>query len=111
MSDDIIEINDTNFEEIMQNNNFVLVDFWAPWCAPCTALMPHIKKLAEDRKSIRVCKLNIDEVQDIASSYNVRSIPTLIIFKDKKEVARKIGGCDFDALAKWVDDEIKKINK
>ncbi|WP_339045697.1 thioredoxin [Candidatus Mesenet endosymbiont of Agriotes lineatus] len=105
----IVEIKDDNhFNEVIKNNDFVLVDFWAEWCGPCKALMPHIEKLAESHKEkITVCKLNIDKVQEAASSYNVMSIPTLIILNNGKELARKIGGCDFETLVKWVNSEIE----
>ncbi|XGA08254.1 MAG: thioredoxin [Wolbachia endosymbiont of Xenopsylla cheopis] len=105
----VVEIkDDNNFSEVIKNNDFVLVDFWAEWCRPCKALMPHIEKLAESHKEkITVYKLNIDKIQEAALSYNVRSIPTLIIFKNGKEVARKIGGCDFEALVEWIDGEIE----
>lgn len=106
MSDDIVLVNDQNFKsEVIDYTVFVLVDFWAEWCGPCKAIMPHVEKLAKDRKGkIKVCKFNIDEGTEVPSKYGIQSIPTLIIFQGGKEIARKIGAVS--DLSSWVDDEV-----
>lgn len=108
MSDDIISINDENFKsEVKDYKGFVMVDFWAEWCGPCKAIMPRIEKLAKEKKGkIKICKFNIDEGTGVPSEYGIQSIPTLIIFQDGKEIARKIGAPN--DLSSWVDDEISK---
>ena len=81
-----------NFDEIINGDKPVLVDFWATWCGPCKMLAPTIEELAEELKDeIVVAKLDVDKVQDIAMKYQVMSIPTLVLFKDGKEVKRTVG--------------------
>ncbi len=106
MSDDIISVNDQNFKsEVTDYKGFVLIDVWAEWCGPCKSLMPRIEQLAKDRKGkIKICKFDIDEGTEVPSKYGVQSIPTLIIFQDGKEIARKIGATN--DLPSWVDSEI-----
>lgn len=81
-----------NFDEIINGDKPVLVDFWATWCGPCKMLAPTIEQLAEELKDeIVVAKLDVDKAQDIAMKYQVMSIPTLVLFKDGKEAKRTVG--------------------
>ncbi len=88
-----VEVSEENFQgEVLQSAEPVLVDFWAPWCMPCQMLAPTIKKLAEENQGrLKVCKLNTDENQHIAALYGIQGIPTLILFKESKEVTRIVG--------------------
>lgn len=106
MSDDIKSVNDQNFKsEIIDYKGFVLVDFWAEWCGPCKNLMPHIEQLAKDKKDkIKICKFNIDEGSEMPGKLGIQSIPTLIIFQDGEEIARRVGA--ISDLPSWVDSEI-----
>ena len=89
----VIKLNKDNFNtEVKESNKVVLVDFYADWCGPCKMMSPVIDNIAEEvGDNIKICKLNVDEAQDIAIEYNVMSIPTLIIFKDGDVVNKLIG--------------------
>ncbi|MBQ8085587.1 MAG: thioredoxin [Lachnospiraceae bacterium] len=88
----VVTATQDNFEaEVLSSDKTVLVDFWASWCGPCKMLSPVVDQIAEERTDIKVCKLNVDEQQDIAVKYKVMSIPTLIVFKDGAEAARSVG--------------------
>ena len=84
---------DDNFEgEVLKSEKPVLIDFWAPWCGPCKAIGPIVEELALQLKdSVKMMKLNVDESQKTAIKYGVRSIPTLILFKDGKVLDTLIG--------------------
>ena len=87
------EINDNNFKsEVLEAQGKVLVDFWAPWCGPCRMQAPILDKIADSGDiDAKIVKLNTDESPKTAGDYSVQSIPTLIIFKDGKEIDRFIG--------------------
>lgn len=86
-------LNNESFDEaINEKGKSVLVDFWAEWCTPCKMFSPIVEKAAENcGNSVSICKLNIDENTETALKYNVMSIPTVILFKDGKETARRVG--------------------
>ena len=93
MSDNIVAVGDTNFEnEVLKSNVPVLVDFWAEWCGPCRMLAPTIEAIAQDYNGkVRVAKLNVDENMETSMKYGVQSIPTLLLFKDGKVAGQLIG--------------------
>ncbi len=100
-----VEVNGNNFkQEVLESSIPVLVDFWASWCMPCRILAPAIEKLAEEnRGKLKVCKLNTDENQNISAQYGIQGIPTLIVFKEGKEVDRTVGVMSKEKLQEKLD--------
>ena len=101
-------LNETNFEEeVIKSDKPVLVDFWANWCGPCRMIAPLIEQLAEkyDGK-VKVCKADVDENAELASSYGVSSIPTLLIFKNGEVVAQRIGSASMPVLEAFIADNL-----
>ena len=85
-------VTDNNFQaEVVEADKPVLVDFWAPWCGPCRVVAPHLEELAGERDDLKIVKLNVDENPQTAASFNVLSIPTLLLFKNGA-VAHQIVG-------------------
>jgi thioredoxin 2 len=81
-----------------------LVDFWAPWCGPCHMMAPALERTAAVRATqLRVSKVNIDEQQQLAARFGIRSIPTLILFREGREIARQTGAVDAHSLSQWLD--------
>lgn len=90
-SENIIHLNDKNFSNYTKNG-VILVDFWAEWCAPCKMLAPTLNQIADETKGkVKVAKLNVDLSPSTAAKYKIRSIPTVIIFRNGKESKRIIG--------------------
>lgn len=91
MSENVINISDNGFNDIITNNKIVVVDFFATWCGPCHALSPYIDELAINRHHILFATANIEETPDIANELNVKSLPCVIIFENGKEINRVVG--------------------
>jgi thioredoxin 1 len=79
----VVELTKDNFEEVVTTNDFVIVDFWAPWCGPCRSFAPTYEKVSEDHADVVFAKVNTEEQQEIAGHFQIRSIPTLMIFREK----------------------------
>jgi thioredoxin 1 len=101
----LVEVNESNFQqEVLDSSIPVLMDLWAPWCMPCRIVAPSVEKIANDNEGkLKVCKLNVDNNQNIAARYNVQGIPTLLIFKDGKEVDRIVGAVPPQAIQSKLD--------
>ena len=88
----VIDVKTADFEtEVLKSDKTVLVDFWAVWCGPCRMLSPVVDQVAEENPEIKVCKVNVDEEQQLAIKYGVMSIPTLLVFKGGELVNQSVG--------------------
>ena len=89
----VLQLNSQNFEkEVLQEQKTVLVDFYADWCGPCKMMAPVVQKLAEEiGNKAKICKINVDDAQNIAGQYGVMSIPTFIVFKQGEPVKKAVG--------------------
>ena len=92
MAGNLPEVTDSSFQaDVLESEQPVLVDFWAPWCGPCRIVAPHLEELDSEREDLRVVKLNVDDNPQTAATYNVMSIPTLLLFRHG-QVAKQIVG-------------------
>jgi len=104
------KLTDANFAaEVMQSDKPTLVDFWASWCAPCKAIAPHVDKLAEKfADQLNVGKMDIDSSPKIPTQFDVRSIPTLLVFHKGKVVGQLVGAAPFPKIEQFVKDSLAK---
>ena len=108
MSGNIVNVTDASFEQdVLQSDVPVLVDYWAEWCGPCKMIAPVLEEMAEEYEGkLKVCKLNIDENEQTPPKFNIRGIPTLMLFKNGQVAATKIGAMPKSALFQWVESNI-----
>ena len=108
MSDNIVHTNDTSFDaDVINSDKPVLVDFWAEWCGPCKMIAPFIDEAAtEYADKLSVVKLNVDESQNVAAKFGIRSIPTLMLFKDGAVQAQKVGAFSKSQLTEFLDSNL-----
>ena len=93
--------------DVLKSDLPVLVDFWAEWCGPCRMVGPVVEQLSQMMAGkIKVAKLNVDENQEIAMKYGIRSIPSLILFKGGKEIARTVGAASKDSYQKFIEQSL-----
>jgi thioredoxin 1 len=102
------KVTESSFDaDVLKSAEPVLVDFWAEWCGPCRAIAPSLEDMSKDMAGkLTVAKVNIDENPAIASKYQIRSIPTLMLFKGGKPVATRMGSLPKQALYQWVEQSI-----
>lgn len=107
MAHKAVEITDANFEEIIQSEKPVLVDFWAEWCGPCKMIGPVVEELAGEYEGKAVVgKVNVDENASVSAKFGIRSIPTLLIFKNGQIVDKQIGAVPKAVLSKKLEAQI-----
>ena len=119
----VVELTKENFEQVVTSNATVIVDYWAPWCGPCRGFAPVFEKVAEMHPDVVFAKVNTDEEQEIAAHFQIRSIPTLMVFREQvivfsqpgalpqgafEQVVQKAKTLDMDEVRKHMAEEDKK---
>jgi thioredoxin 1 len=109
-SEKVIPVTTKSWDTDVINSDLpVLVDFWAEWCGPCRMVGPAVEQLSQTmHDKIKVAKLNVDENQEIAMKYGIQSIPSLLLFKGGKEIARTIGAAPKEAYQKFIEQSLSK---
>jgi len=118
-----IELNKDNFKNTIENNDFVIVDFWAPWCGPCQGFLPVYEELSEKYPDIVFAKVNTEDEQELAAGFQIRSIPTLMMFREQvilyseagapqktqlEELIEKARGLDMADVHKQMEEDSKE---
>ena len=113
----VVELTKENFEQVITSNSTVVVDYWAPWCGPCRGFAPVFEKVSEQHPDVVFAKVNTDDEQEIAAHFQIRSIPTLMVFRDQiivfsqpgalpqgpfEQVVAKAKGLDMDEVRKQI---------
>jgi len=110
----VIELNKDNFEQTVTDNDFVIVDFWAPWCGPCQGFAPVYEKVSEQHEDIVFAKVNTEDQQELAGYFQIRSIPTLMIFREKVIVFSQPGALPessfVEMIGKASELDMKKVH-
>jgi len=101
----IINVNDESFENsVLKADGLVLVDFWAPWCGPCKAIAPTLEELASENSDVTIAKLNVDDSPNTQMKYLIRSIPTLMLFKDGNVQGTKVGALNKAQILDFIQE-------
>jgi thioredoxin 1 len=98
-----IELNNENFQQTISDNSIVIIDFWAPWCAPCRSFAPTYEAASEKHPDVVFAKVNTEEQQDLAAAFSIRSIPTLMVFRDQIILYSEAGALPPAALDQVVE--------
>ena len=98
-----VDLTSENFSEVINNNDFVIIDFWAPWCGPCKSFGPVYEKVSEKHDNIVFAKVNTEQEQEIAGQFNIRSIPTLMVFREQVILYAEAGALPESSFEQLVD--------
>lgn len=98
-----ITLTSDNFKDVINNNDIVIVDFWADWCGPCRSFAPTFEAAAEKHPEIAFCKVNTEEEREMAAGFNIRSIPTLMVFREQVILYAEAGALSASALDQLVE--------
>ena len=98
----LLKLENNNFNEVRERKGLSLIDFYADWCGPCRMVMPIVEDIASEREDLLVVKVNVDDNQDLAREFGVFSIPTLVVMKDGKEIARSTGAKSKEKILEMV---------
>ena len=101
-----IKSTDESFETLVKENNIIIFDFWAPWCTPCTNIAPTLEEISNENPEWKIAKQNIDEEPNQPTVLGVRGIPTMILYKDQKQVSTKIGASTKSDIVSWIKESI-----
>jgi len=99
----VVELTKVNFEQVITSNSTVIVDYWAPWCGPCRGFAPVFERVAQANQDVVFAKVNTDDEQEIAQHFQIRSIPTLMVFRDQIIVFSQPGALPQNALEQIVE--------
>ena len=102
----MIILTNANFEKETKGG-VMLVDFWATWCGPCRMLSPIVDQLSEEMKTLKFGSVNVDEQQELSEKYEVASIPTLLLIKNGKVIANRVGATSKENLREWINSSMK----
>ena len=107
-SSPITEVTAANFDaEVMKSDKMVLIDFYADWCGPCKAMAPTLAEFARENPDVKVVKINVDHAPELTQAFGIKSIPTLVTFKDGKGLAGAVGNLPKSAMQKLVAEAVK----
>ena len=102
-----VELTQTNFEDTINNNDIILIDFWAPWCGPCRSFAPIYDQVSQKYPAVVFAKVNTDQEQALAGNFNIRSIPTLMIFREQIIIFSQAGSLPASALEEVVNKALE----